>query len=100
MSRTCDKLLQAVILAAHRRPSSTDPDWFPVTQRSPVSDRPRAGANPAAAGAMLLAAIVSAGAAGFGLGSLIGAAVPLGLAGVFAGFIGGLALVYASYRRI
>ncbi len=71
-----------------------------MTQKPGASETPRGGANPAAAGALLLAAIVGGGAAGFGLGSLIDAAVPLGLAGIFAGFIGGLALVYVSYRRI
>ena len=49
---------------------------------------------------MLLATIVSCAAAGFGIGALIGFAVPLGLAGFFAGLIAGFALVHARFRRI
>jgi hypothetical protein len=49
---------------------------------------------------MLLAAMLSAAAAGFGLGSLVGLAVPLGLVGFFVGVIGGVALVHARFRRI
>jgi len=40
------------------------------------------------------------GAAGLGAGALIGLAVPLGIAGLLAGIIGGLALVYSRYRDI
>jgi len=47
---------------------------------------------------MLLATIVLCSAAGFGLGALIGVAVPLGLAGVFLGLIGGVAVVYARFK--
>ena len=39
-------------------------------------------------------------AAGYGLGSLIELAVPLGLVGLFAGVFVGLALVHARFRRI
>ena len=49
---------------------------------------------------MLLATIVSCAAAGFGIGALIGVAVPLGLAGFFVGLIAGFALVHARFRRI
>lgn len=38
--------------------------------------------------------------AGYGLGSLVDLAVPLGLIGLFAGLAGGLALVYARFRRL
>lgn len=48
----------------------------------------------------MIGAIVACAAAGFGLGSLVDLAVPFGLAGVFAGLIVGMALVYARYRRI
>jgi hypothetical protein len=37
---------------------------------------------------------------GFGLGSLFGLAVPLGLLGLFAGLIAGFLAVYARYKRI
>ena len=56
--------------------------------------------DPAVAGAMLLATIVSCAAAGFGIGALIGLSVPLGLAGFFVGLIAGFALVHARFRRI
>jgi hypothetical protein len=49
---------------------------------------------------MLVAAILICGGIGFGLGSLVGLAVPLGLAGLFAGLVVGFRLVYARYRRI
>ena len=64
-----------------------------MNQRSP-------GADAAAAGAYLVASMVLCGAIGFGIGSLISAAVPLGIAGLFAGFAGGMALVYARFRRL
>jgi hypothetical protein len=44
--------------------------------------------------------MVAFAAAGYGLGSLVGLAVPLGLLGLFAGVIVGLALVHARFRRI
>jgi hypothetical protein len=56
--------------------------------------------DPAAAGAMLLATIVSCAGAGFGIGALTGFPVPLGLAGVFVGLIAGFALVHARFRRV
>jgi len=44
--------------------------------------------------------MIGCAAAGYGLGSLLGLAVPLGLAGLFAGLVAGLALVYARFRRL
>jgi hypothetical protein len=38
--------------------------------------------------------------AGYGLGSLVGLAIPFGLGGLFAGLVAGLALVYARFRRL
>jgi hypothetical protein len=49
---------------------------------------------------MLVGAMVACAAAGYGLGSLAGLAVPLGLAGLFAGLVVGFALVYARFRRL
>ena len=54
----------------------------------------------ATAGISLIAAMVTCAAAGYGLGSLVGLAVPLGLAGLFAGLVAGLALVYARFKRL
>jgi hypothetical protein len=48
----------------------------------------------------LVGAIVLVSAVGFGLGSLIGLAVPLGLVGFFAGVVVGVALVHARFRRL
>jgi hypothetical protein len=54
----------------------------------------------AAAGALVIGAMAGCAAATFGLGSLVGIAVPAGLAGLFAGLVAGLALVYARFRRV
>jgi hypothetical protein len=48
----------------------------------------------------LVGAMVGCGAVGFGLGSLVGLAVPLGLLGLFVGIVGGLVLVHARFKRI
>lgn len=54
----------------------------------------------ATAGMYLIGTMLGCAAVGYGVGSLFGAAVPLGLAGLFAGIVVGLALVHARYRRI
>ena len=54
----------------------------------------------ATAGMSLVGAMVGCGAVGFGLGSLVGLAVPLGLAGLFAGIVGGMVRVHARFKRI
>jgi hypothetical protein len=53
----------------------------------------------ATAGPSLVGAMVACAAAGYGLGSPSGLAVPLGLIGLFVGLAGGLALVFARFRR-
>lgn len=55
-------------------------------------------ANPATAGALLLAMIVLGTGAGFGLGTLVGSTAPLTLAGLAVGFAAGIALVYTRFR--
>lgn len=65
-----------------------------------MTDSPRGRADAAAAGSLLLGAMIAGAAAGFGLGSLVGLSVPLGLAGLFGGLGAGFALVYARYRRL
>jgi hypothetical protein len=65
-----------------------------------VSQRPPSGADAATAGFLLIAAMLACAAVGFGLGSLFSAAVPLGLAGLFAGLVVGFRLVYSRYRRL
>ncbi len=56
--------------------------------------------DPATAGALLVAAILLCGAAGLGIGALVGVPVPFVLVGVFAGLIAGFALVYSRFRDI
>lgn len=54
----------------------------------------------ASAGIGLVVTMVVFAGLGFGLGSLVDLAVPLGLLGLFAGVFVGLALVHARFRRI
>ena len=61
---------------------------------------PRTRSDAATAGASVVGAMVAGAAAGFGLGSLVDLAVPLGLGGLFAGVVAGLGLVYARYRDL
>jgi hypothetical protein len=65
-----------------------------------MTNIPPGRADAAAAGAMLIGAMLACAAAGYGLGSLTGLAVPLGLVGLFAGLVVGFALVYARFRRL
>lgn len=48
----------------------------------------------------MIAAILGCAAAGYGIGSLIGAAVPLGLVGLFAGLVVGFVVVHARFRGV
>ena len=73
---------------------------FVPISRPQMTETPPGGADAAAAGAMLIAAMLVCGAAGYGLGYVVGLAVPLGLAGLFVGLVVGFALVYARYRRL
>jgi hypothetical protein len=66
------------------------PDPRPVAPTTPSRPPTMRGA---VAGSVLLAAMVGCAAVGFGLGALVGAAVPLGLAGLFAGVVVGMLLV-------
>ena len=58
------------------------------------------GTSPVVAGSLLVAAIVLCAGIGFGLGSLVGLAVPLGIAGLFAGVVVGLVLVITRFRDL
>jgi hypothetical protein len=66
-----------------------------MTQRTP-SRR----ADAAIAGTTVVAAMVFLAAVGYGVGSLVGLAVPFGLGGLFAGVVAGLTVVHARFRRI
>jgi hypothetical protein len=48
----------------------------------------------------MIAAIIVCAVAGYGIGSLVGAAVPLGLAGLFVGLVVGFAVVHARFRGV
>lgn len=54
----------------------------------------------ASAGGLFLGPMVGLAAMGYGLGSLVGAAVALGLVGLFAGLLAGFALVHARFREL
>jgi hypothetical protein len=60
----------------------------------------RSGADAASAGLMVVAAMLIGGLSGYGIGSLVGIEVPLGLVGLFAGIAAGLGLVYARFRDL
>src|SRR5215211_6920170 len=66
----------------------------------PMNQRPPTRADAATAGFSLIGSMLACGAAGLAVGSLFGLAVPLGLAGLFAGLVVGFFLVYSRYRRI
>jgi hypothetical protein len=61
---------------------------------------PPTRADAATAGISLVVSMLAGAAVGYGLGSLVGLAVPLGLLGLFAGLAAGLGLVYARFRRL
>ena len=65
-----------------------------------MSQEPPTRMDAATAGLSLVGAMVGCGAVGFGLGSLVGLAVPIGLAGLFVGIVGGMVLVHARFKRI
>lgn len=54
----------------------------------------------AGAGMMLVSSIVVCAAIGFGVGSIIGAQVPLAFAGGFIGLIVGFRLVYTRFKDL
>jgi hypothetical protein len=54
----------------------------------------------ATAGMMIVVSLLLCGAAGYGIGSLFGAAVLTGLVGCFAGVTLGLWLVYTRFKNI
>ena len=54
----------------------------------------------AVAGSLLVATIVLGAGIGFGLGALVGATVPLGLVGLFAGVALGIVLVIRRFGDI
>lgn len=65
-----------------------------------MNDERSPRAEAATAGMQLIVAMLMGGAVGWGLGTLLDLAVPLGLVGLFAGLFLGLGLVYARFRRV
>ncbi|HEU4657746.1 MAG TPA: hypothetical protein VFR97_09485 [Capillimicrobium sp.] len=66
---------------------------------SPGSSR-RPGQSPVVAGSLLVATLILCAAIGLGVGSLVGAPVPLGIAGVFVGFAAGIAVVIRRFSDV
>jgi hypothetical protein len=66
-----------------------------MSSRQPLNGRDAAGA-----GALLLAVNLGCAAAGAGLGALVGAFVPLLLAGFGVGFFIGIAVVVERFRDL
>jgi hypothetical protein len=52
------------------------------------------------AGSLIVGAILACAAIGFGIGTLAGAAAPLGIAGVFVGFVAGIVLVARRFSDL
>jgi hypothetical protein len=63
----------------------------------PRSTREQPTMRGAVAGSLLVATIVLCAAIGFGLGALVGAPVPIGLVGLFAGVVLGIVLVIRRF---
>lgn len=79
-------------------PQPSNTDHRPISQ-PPVPGRQSAPA-PIAAGSLIVGAMVLVAGAGFGLGSLVGAAVLMGLMGLFIGLVVGFVLVRDRYRNL
>lgn len=65
-----------------------------------MSDPQRSTMRGAVAGSLLVATIILCAAIGFGIGALVGAAVPLGLLGLIVGPVVGIALVRSRFRDL
>ena len=61
---------------------------------------PQTRADAATAGLTVVPTMLAGAGVGYGLGSLVGLAIPVGLIGLFAGLVGGLIGVYARYKRL
>ena len=58
------------------------------------------GRDPIIAGSLIIASIILCAAIGFGVGALVGLAAPLGIVGLFAGVVVGIALVITRFRDL
>jgi hypothetical protein len=66
---------------------------------SPASRPPR-GPSPVEAGSLLVATLILCAAIGFGAGAIVGVPVPFGIAGLFVGFAGGIAMVIKRFSHV
>jgi hypothetical protein len=82
------------------RDAGAKPCPIPLTTTSRPKMNGKPVARGAVAGGLLLACMLLGAAIGWGLGSLLGAVALLVIAGVFAGLVGGFALVYARFRDL
>jgi F0F1-type ATP synthase assembly protein I len=62
--------------------------------------RPPRGPSPVVAGSLLVATLLLCAGIGFGLGSLVGAPAPLGIAGLFVGFAAGIVVVIKRFPNV
>lgn len=65
-----------------------------------MTSRPPTVTDAAGAGALLIAVLLICAAAGYGLGSLVGSPILVGVIGLLAGFILGIAVVHARYKGL
>jgi hypothetical protein len=70
-----------------------------TSPRAPRDGRPPTMRG-AVAGSLLVATIILCAGIGFGVGALVGAAVPVGLVGLFAGVALGIVLVIRRFGDI
>jgi hypothetical protein len=66
----------------------------------PGPARPNPGASPVIAGSLLIATLLLCTAIAAGIGSLVGAVVPLGIVGLFVGFAAGIAVVINRFHDV
>src|SRR5207253_661499 len=104
-SQSCYKVSASATLCVLSRPRTlrvfssirSPTRWAPLPP-CPISNPQMR--SPVVAGSLLVATIVLCCGIGFGLGALVGLAVPLGIAGLFAGVAAGLALVITRFRDL
>src|SRR4051794_27722505 len=107
VSQSCYKVAESATLIVLFRPRNVRASSS-ITSRPPGSAPPcpisipqsHSRMNPIAAGSLIVATIILCAGIGFGLGALVGLAVPLGILGLFAGVAAGLALVITRFRDL
>jgi hypothetical protein len=82
------------------RDAGDQPCPIPLTTTSLPKMNDKRVNRAAGAGALLVACMLLGAGIGVGLGSLVGATALLAIAGVFAGLVGGFALVYGRFKDL